>query len=1731
MTIYTSIRIYISSSASILPNGFYNVVGFLGASVGSSTNPYHIDKDFNFPVVRANGQYYYLTYNVTDGFRPSMLDAEQLDSLFVPTLPQRPIYLEERDDAHLISSYESPLAANFVIDNLDSLYTAYREVTVTVYDDYAIEEYGSIHDRNNIIDVVDADFVLAQTNPDRVQILPAEGIVQRLYSFELTYPYPIAEANIDYLRKIALYDYNSNNIATGIDVNSISYTIGSPTVTFSLLATIEAPSLYFLYIPTGTFTYANQTNQKSKMAMFAYTIKGTQGGGSIYEFYYSPTSTKRLREIKLTFFNLLNVTGVSYINTLELEGPNGTEQIECNGTTIHTSGNEVIVTLPNEYTNDTNDAVTYTLTIPAYTILLQADSTWLANDINLPISVIGETAELPTNGDYSFSVAPQPGQVYELSYLNIFIKFPEDVSGQVTISPEHTYSEIVLGETSEEFEELDHISNVQAKNPYLDENGLQTYEFDCRFSRKHSELEAYTIKIPEELFAITIFDGESSETIYNIAHSLNYTIIPKPASDEGDTGHISFDYKLLTFMGESTTPSADLAFRPGTTDTILVNRPNLLRILTSPCLTVTYLDHANGEAIIGKEILALEPGDVMTVNIRATYYNEENIEVSTTSSVDYGFLAGAVTNYDLSTVFPVFRNGYPNYFRLTFIFNYNQTEIQKEIEVQVLPSYIFYNVKNNINWTRTTRFDLYSGTETTKQWGCMFLTNQYDCVLNYTVPGETEEDPRITKYIAELVPTTKVRTGNLSGIYNDTFGANQPQGYGLYGENVYLTGNFYLNNGKSLIDISDDILLATGNVKEVQDRLQNLNTSVRATIEALTLRQESFENGLDANIKNYISTNKNAVLKIGLDYSIWALGSAGISMVNPNASYKFDPVSGNYTVDADTVGDGDEYISLQGNKIAINTYKTKYFKAPEPENPGDEPAYQSGFYMEIVFTTINPTAWEYDANGSIYVPHSSNEIVGFSRGYINALPATFNSVPMTEESTNILHFANLLADDLNESGFARVANSITPIISYVTASPIVTNNDESINETYSFNSYYQDNKLTAIVYIADDNDNLIPWTEASTANAIYYVPRVEQAGLFKNGKFNSKYIEAENLIAVDVSSSEVGEGNERHYLYEKNQQFDPTKEISKDDNYPVYLAGTDTPAEQANFVVVSGSTGKITARGADIRGTIIVGDENQEHIKITDNKGSDAELLNSGPGLYIKKDKNTILAQFGAGSKDNPLDWLQQSSLYTAGEGFGTKSLNVAVTPDEIYGPYPISSYTNYDEWGNPTSEPMYEIQASYSGSNNTIFSTSGSFVITKNSQKILKIRAGELKLTASGYGGSVNSTVSATVYFGVINTTTNAFTTLYTYNSSNFYAKTIYLNNAVAQTLTNDTDVDETYNFAIKLYGSVHGMYTTTYSESQLHDTSDPEDIIPESYTCTFSLQLTNNINYTVGTAGHMTRVFGNGLLVGYDAENYFTTYFTTDSTNKMILDFQSEGYGMKYSGGNVYNYIKHKEVKAYIPILQGKIDKVNNVPCFIGTSVFNDGRAYTAERYLRDCQYVPYFSDALENHFWWWKDDVDDRGKAVNMNLPRAASPDDRVWTSSCFHDTVHNLYITCGDGMTVIMFGPEWDELFGIGFIGDSLGILSEQGTPSKLRTVVQVSGIGRYTDQTDRTIPTSGPLFATVSAVIGKQGLQNSNASFKYNGSSVTISNMIQVLTADDATTNPGAFFITVYYCPN
>ena len=68
-----------------------------------------------------------------------------------------------------------------------------------------------------------------------------------------------------------------------------------------------------------------------------------------------------------------------------------------------------------------------------------------------------------------------------------------------------------------------------------------------------------------------------------------------------------------------------------------------------------------------------------------------------------------------------------------------------------------------------------------------------------------------SKYKYEWIKSVKVRLGKLDkqwdNFYLNEFGESTIKGWGLYGQDVYLTGEFHLNNGQTIVDFAQDGIL------------------------------------------------------------------------------------------------------------------------------------------------------------------------------------------------------------------------------------------------------------------------------------------------------------------------------------------------------------------------------------------------------------------------------------------------------------------------------------------------------------------------------------------------------------------------------------------------------------------------------------------------------------------------------------------------------------------------------------------------------------------------------------------------------------------------------------------------------------------------------------------------------------------------------------------------------------
>ena len=109
--------------------------------------------------------------------------------------------------------------------------------------------------------------------------------------------------------------------------------------------------------------------------------------------------------------------------------------------------------------------------------------------------------------------------------------------------------------------------------------------------------------------------------------------------------------------------------------------------------------------------------------------------------------------------------------------------------------------------------------------------------------------------IYEYKSSTKARLGKLDGIVNPILKDKQPYGYGLYGENVFLTGEFYLNNGKSVVEFTLD------EVNIIQGELDKQWTAIQQNSKDILLQANKIEdiNGSITTMSSEIKVNADNI--------------------------------------------------------------------------------------------------------------------------------------------------------------------------------------------------------------------------------------------------------------------------------------------------------------------------------------------------------------------------------------------------------------------------------------------------------------------------------------------------------------------------------------------------------------------------------------------------------------------------------------------------------------------------------------------------------------------------------------------------------------------------------------------------------------------------------------------------------------------------------------------------------
>lgn len=222
-----------------------------------------------------------------------------------------------------------------------------------------------------------------------------------------------------------------------------------------------------------------------------------------------------------------------------------------------------------------------------------------------------------------------------------------------------------------------------------------------------------------------------------------------------------------------------------------------------------------------------------------------------------------------------------------------------------------------------------------------------------------QKENGLDKY--EYTKTTRVRLGKLDGIYNSMLGNNQPYGFGLYGENVFLTGEFYLNNGTSMVDIANGYISLGNSIEDL-----------RNTIEAMPKLEDVTEALGAAGL--YIDTTNNKVIIYGDQIGILTTKPPEGETPNFTALFQEGKILANY-IDLGRLHlssgvlpeEEDTYTSFECTSWEYNTNgEDNYYSTIKGEDPSE------------LKLRVTPTySYQTNVEGKILCGYENNEYVNY----------------------------------------------------------------------------------------------------------------------------------------------------------------------------------------------------------------------------------------------------------------------------------------------------------------------------------------------------------------------------------------------------------------------------------------------------------------------------------------------------------------------------------------------------------------------------------------------------------------------------------------------------------------------------------------------------------------------------------------------------------------------------------
>ena len=414
--------------------------------------------------------------------------------------------------------------------------------------------------------------------------------------------------------------------------------------------------------------------------------------------------------------------------------------------------------------------------------------------ISLLANQVDEDAEIG-NADYSFGSTPTAGVVTSLSSLSINITTSQTVKRKLDIS------DIVFNTP----DGRETITGSMGINP--SGSGNNKY-FNLTLPKVYTDRGNYSLTFPEGFFTIGTEDSRS--------FTLNFYI---KSGDQTESDDHSDSFGGLLAYTRNTKHTR-------VKDTVIVAEENGFNPSVYLTPSVYYIDSAGDYKVVSDAV----------VGLTYKYSDQEGTHTGTLESIPYrqGFniteelLPIGARTFEAIVTIRFLDLTVTKHFSLEFVDIESYDRIVEDSEY-------FYEVTDLTNTFQ----------EVKAMYGCSKITG-------FEVVQTIQDNDGIQHKLCDDKIFDVLRLGNLENVFNEKFGKRQPHGYGLYSENVYLTGEFLLSNGKSLLDISDTITAAVGNVERVQaliaqtrsDLLESFKQTVQSLNDSLELMNNISESSL-----------------------------------------------------------------------------------------------------------------------------------------------------------------------------------------------------------------------------------------------------------------------------------------------------------------------------------------------------------------------------------------------------------------------------------------------------------------------------------------------------------------------------------------------------------------------------------------------------------------------------------------------------------------------------------------------------------------------------------------------------------------------------------------------------------------------------------------------------------------------------------------------------------------------